>query len=78
MYMWFRRAGWKLAALASGTTLFLEGCDPQLRATVEDGIITSSSSLLGAFMRALIEVGQETAEETTARAVIDMAQQFFA
>jgi len=62
MHVWRRRAGWRwLAAAASGTLLFLQGCDPTLRGTVEDGIINVSTSLLTAFMRAALEVGQEAA-----------------
>lgn len=50
--LWLLRAG--IAA-----TLLLTGCDEELRATVEDGIITASSSLLAAFLRALTDLGNE-------------------
>lgn len=63
-----QRTWLRLAVLASGTTFFLEGCDTSTRAAVEDGIITSSSSLLGAFMRAVIELAEE-AGTTSAAAV---------
>ncbi len=56
-----RQQAWRLAALLSGTTLFLEGCDPTLRATVEDGIINTSSAFVGSFLRAFIEAASEAA-----------------
>lgn len=53
--------GWKsyrkrLAVLAMGSTLFLGDCDPTVRSTVEDGIISSSTSLFGSFLQAYIQV----------------------
>ena len=54
----------RLALLAAGTTFILSGCDPQLRATVENGFITLSTSVLTSVMRALIELAQEAGEET--------------
>lgn len=74
-----RRGWWRLAPVAGGSVLFLEGCDTQTRAAVENGIITASNSLLGAFLRAVIELGTEAAKsDATARAVIDMVHQVFA
>jgi hypothetical protein len=59
------RAYWRLAALtAAGTTFILSGCDPQLRATVENGIITLSTSLLTSVLRALTELAQEAGDQT--------------
>lgn len=49
----------RLALLGSGTALFLQGCDPTLRATTENGLITLSTSFLASFLRAAIEVAQE-------------------
>lgn len=46
----------KIAAWLCGSTLFLGGCDPTLRATVEDGIIASATSFTTSFMAALIQV----------------------
>jgi len=60
-----RRIPWpRLALLAAGTTFILSGCDPQLRATVENGIITLSTSVLSSVMRALLELWQESSAET--------------
>ncbi|MBU0616836.1 MAG: hypothetical protein KKI02_03890 [Planctomycetes bacterium] len=60
-----RRAYWRLAALtAAGSTFILSGCDPQLRATVESGIITLSTSLLGSIMRVLIDLAGEASDQT--------------
>jgi hypothetical protein len=50
---WRRRS---LAALLVGSSALLTGCDPTLRATVEQGIITSSTSLLTSFYQALLQV----------------------
>ena len=55
-----QRIPWRrLALLAAGTTFLMSGCDPQLRATVENGIISMSTSLLGALLQAVIAVAQE-------------------
>jgi hypothetical protein len=59
-----RVAWWRLTVLAAGATFILGGCDPQLRGTVEDGIITLSQSLLGSILQALIAVGQEATSQT--------------
>lgn len=73
--MLFRRIKWRLyAAAAGGSLLFLESCDPTLRATTEDGIINVSTSLFGAFLRAIIELGQENVNEQTALLILDTAQ----
>ncbi len=74
MRMLMRWGGWRLVAAASGTTLFLQGCDPDTRAAVEDGIINSSSSLLGAFLRATIEVVGEGADSASARVITEAVQ----
>ncbi len=78
MRAFLKQGAWRLAAVASGTVVFMSGCDPQLRASVENGIITSSSSLLAAFLRAFIEVNQEAQSNTTARALFDFAEQVLA
>ena len=55
------RIPWRrLALLAAGATFFLSGCDPQLRASVESGIITLSTSFLGSLLQAFIQLAQET------------------
>jgi hypothetical protein len=73
------RATWtRLLLLAGGSLFFLNGCDPTLRATVEDGIINSSASLVGALVRALIELGSEAQTTTTAQLFIDTAQKALA
>jgi hypothetical protein len=70
------RPAWRrLALLAAGTTFILSGCDPELRATVEDGIITLSQSLLGSLLQALLELAQES-NDATARLLTDLGQVF--
>lgn len=54
-----KRTWWQLVFLVSGSGLFLSGCDPTLRTTVEDGIINTSASLLGTLIRAAIELAAE-------------------
>ena len=54
-----RTGWWRLAAAATGTRFFLQGCDPTIRGTVEDGIINLSSTFVGLLLRALIELGSE-------------------
>lgn len=56
-----RRGMIRLAAAAGGMLFLFEGCDPTTRASIENGIITASSSLLGAFLRAAIDLGTEAA-----------------
>lgn len=47
------RVGFALALLASA------GCNPTVRQTVEDGVITSSTALLGSVFTALVQVAQD-------------------
>jgi uncharacterized protein (DUF2236 family) len=54
-----------VALAAGGSVLFLEGCDPTLRATVEDGLITASTSLFGALLRAGTELFGEVRDALT-------------
>jgi hypothetical protein len=60
---------------AAGTTFILSGCDPTVRSTVEDGIITLSTSLLASVFRALTELASEAGEQT-ARALTELAPMF--
>jgi hypothetical protein len=70
-----RKLWWRAGALMAGSAFFLEGCDPTLRATTEDGIISLSSSLVTAVIRAIINVAEEGPPTETARAIIEVAQQ---
>jgi hypothetical protein len=63
---------WRYGLLASMTAFQFSGCDAQTRAAVENGIITSSSSLLGALFRAIIEVATEEAA-ASAQLIVDTA-----
>lgn len=54
----------RVLPLAFGSAFFLNGCDAQTKATIEDGIISSSSSLLGAFLQAAIALATEQATNT--------------
>ena len=56
---------WTFLALAGGTTFFLSGCDPTLQSTIEDGVINVSSSFIGSFFRALVELAAEASTTTT-------------
>ena len=69
------RIAWRLAALAAGASFILGGCDPGLRSTVENGIITLSQSLLGSILQAVIGVAQEAGNQT-ARVISDAAPIF--
>lgn len=70
------RVPWRrLALLAAGTTFFLSGCDPQLRATVESGIIAVSTSLLGSLLQAFLQLAQE-ANDQTARVLTSLGPIF--
>ena len=70
------RISWRrVALLTAGATFFLGGCDPELRATIESGIISASTSLLGSLLQAFIQLAQE-ANEQTARALADLGPIF--
>jgi hypothetical protein len=43
----------------------LGGCDPTTRAAVEDGVITTSTSLLGSLFTAVLNLALESASGTT-------------
>ncbi len=49
----------RLAAMLSGGLFILGGCDPTLQATVENGIITTSNSLLASLFQAVLQVAAE-------------------
>ncbi len=67
---------WVWLAGLTGSALILEGCDPQIRATVEDGIITTSTALFSSFLQAILQVSQE--DTTTARLISDAVAPFLA
>jgi len=50
----------RLAALLTGTTLLLDGCDPTIQQTVENGLISVSTSFLTALMQAVFQVIGQT------------------
>ena len=50
----------RLAAALSGGLFFLSGCDPTIRSTVENGIITLSNSFLASLLQAGLQVATET------------------
>jgi hypothetical protein len=52
----------RLATLATGTAFFLEGCDPSVKTTIENGIINVANSLLTAFLQALVQLGAEASQ----------------
>jgi hypothetical protein len=61
----YDRVPWRrLALLTLSGTFFLGGCDPELRATVENGIINLSTSLLTAFLQAFIQLASEASQQT--------------
>ncbi len=49
----------RLAAMLSGGLFFLSGCDPTIRSTVENGIITLSNSFLASLLQAGLQVATE-------------------
>lgn len=58
-----RLARWGL--IVSGSLFFLGGCDTQTRTAIENGIVTSSTSLFGAALQALINLQLEKATSST-------------
>ena len=55
--------GWFSAALFGGL-LVLCGCDAELQAVIESGIIDTSTSVLTSFLQALIQLASEAAATT--------------
>ena len=54
------RVVWRcVATLAAGSALLLSGCDDETRAALENGIIDSSTSFVGALLQALIQLAGE-------------------
>ncbi|MBK8913965.1 MAG: hypothetical protein IPM64_05050 [Phycisphaerales bacterium] len=47
------------ALLLSGTSLFLNGCDPGIRSTVENGLITTTQAGLSSVFQAMLQLWQE-------------------
>jgi hypothetical protein len=47
----------RFALLVAGSTFILSSCDPTIQQTVENGIIGLSTSFLGSFLQALVQVG---------------------
>lgn len=55
-----KRHEWLRWAIAlSGTCILLNGCDPSIQMTVEDGIINLSTGLLSSFFAALLQLFTE-------------------
>lgn len=54
-----QRLAIRLTLILGGSTLLLNGCDPGIRTTVENGIITASQAGLGSFYQALLQLWQE-------------------
>ncbi len=52
------------AAPLLGTTFLFGDCDPTLRTTAENGIITAVNSLFAAFLQALVQLGAEDSSTT--------------
>jgi hypothetical protein len=65
MRVWLKRTELRVTMLLAGGLLFLTGCDQNLQTTVENGVITTWQSLLGAFLRALIALGSQSQSTTT-------------
>ncbi len=65
----------RFALLTAGATFLLGGCNPQLRGTVEDGIISMSTSLLASLLQAFLQLAQE-ANDQTARALTSLGPIF--
>jgi len=55
---------WSVITLA-GLGMMLAGCNETIQGTLEDGVINVSTSLVGSFVRALIELGAEAQAATT-------------
>ncbi len=59
------RIPWRrLALLTTGGTFILSGCDPQIVTTVENGLISLSTSMLGSLMTVLVDLVGEAQDAT--------------
>ncbi len=68
----------RIAALACGSAFFLDGCDENISSTVEDGLITTSTSLFASFLSALVDLAEEAQEAESAQLILDTVQSFLA
>lgn len=73
-----RAMWWSLAVVVAGGVLLSVGCDANTKAALEDGVISASSSLVGAVLQALIGLFNQQQTQTTAQAVMDSALRLFA
>lgn len=49
----------RAAIVLAGSSFFLNGCDPGIRTTVENGIISTTQAGLASFFQALLQVANE-------------------
>ncbi len=56
---------WSAAAALAASALFSTGCDPTIQATVQNGIITTSQSLLTATLQAITALIHERNSQTS-------------
>ena len=56
-----KRRFWTCLAVLTSGTFFLGDCDPTLVQTLEDGLITTSSSLVTAWVDAFLQLATEAA-----------------
>lgn len=56
---WKKARCWSTRTALMSPLLILGGCDPTIRATVENGIITMSSSFMTALVQAILQLAQE-------------------
>ncbi|MBN2445724.1 MAG: hypothetical protein JXO22_03310 [Phycisphaerae bacterium] len=52
---------WSCIAVLAGSTFFLGDCDPTLAQTLEDGLITTASSLVTSWVDAFLQLATEAA-----------------
>jgi hypothetical protein len=52
-----------LAAMLAGSLFFTSACDPTVQTTVENGAVSASQSLFGAYLRAILELNAEQQQQ---------------
>ncbi len=65
MYQRRNSRKWLPVLAVVGLLTLSTGCDPTLRASVEDGVISVSTAFFGSLLQALVTLGTEQATGTT-------------
>lgn len=64
MRIGLRQVSFRTILVLTAALTFLGGCDEQTKQAFEDGVINASTSLVGAFLQAFMQLATEAASTT--------------